>query len=48
MMRLNSVRERERATVAQELHDVVGGMLTTIRVRAFSPRPTLGSPRKAG
>jgi len=31
MMRLNSVRERERATVAQELHDVVGGMLTTIK-----------------
>ncbi|SPA23838.1 Two-component system sensor kinase [Cupriavidus taiwanensis] len=31
MMRLNSVRERERSTVAQELHDVVGGMLTTIK-----------------
>lgn len=27
----NAVKEKERARVAQELHDVVGGMLTTIK-----------------
>lgn len=31
MLRLHSVREKERARVAQELHDEVGGMLTAMK-----------------